>query len=318
MRESLTDMWRSVALFVPKALAFLAILLIGYLVARALRSVTDKVLERVHFDRAVERGGIRTALARSRYDASDLVARLVYYAVLLFTLQLAFGIWGPNAVSDLIGAVVAWLPRAFVAIIIVVVAAAIAAAVRDVIANALSGLSYGRLLARVASVFIIGLGVIAALNQIGVATTVTTPVLIAVLATVAGILIVGVGGGLVRPMQSRWEGWLERAAQESRTIAERAAAYEAGRRDADEAIAATPVTASASGPTPAEAATGTATGTAAEAEATQAVRYPQPDDPTLADPRTGELPAYASGAAPVYDGAEPTQVLPRPTNQSER
>ena len=46
---------------------------------------------------------------------------------------------------------------------------------------------------------------IAALNQVGIATTVTQPVLIAVLATVAGILIVGVGGGLVRPMQQRWD-----------------------------------------------------------------------------------------------------------------
>ena len=42
---------------------------------------------------------------------------------------------------------------------------------------------------------IVGLGVIAALNQIGVATTVTTPVLIAVLATGGGVIVVGVGGG---------------------------------------------------------------------------------------------------------------------------
>src|SRR4029453_6502640 len=159
-------------------------------------------------------------LARSRYDASDLVAKLVYYAVLLFALQLAFGVWGPNPVSDLISGVVAWLPRAFVAIVIVVVAAAIANAVRDVVSNSLSGLSYGRLLANVAAWFIIGIGVIAALNQIGVATTVTTPVLIAVLATVAGVLIVGVGGGLGRPMQGRWESWLQRAADESQAIAE--------------------------------------------------------------------------------------------------
>src|SRR5438034_771931 len=100
---------------------------------------------------------------------TDLVAKLVYYAVLLFTLQLAFGIWGPNPVSDLIKGVVAWLPKAFVAILIVVIAAAVASAVRDIVGNALGGLSYGRLLANVAAWFIIGLGVIAALNQVGVA-----------------------------------------------------------------------------------------------------------------------------------------------------
>jgi hypothetical protein len=33
----------------------------------------------------------------------------------------------------------------------------------------------------------------------------------AVLATRAGILVVGVGGGLIKPMQSRWEQYLTRA-----------------------------------------------------------------------------------------------------------
>ncbi|MGW5672313.1 mechanosensitive ion channel family protein [Micromonospora sp. NPDC003776] len=227
------DAFRSVMLFLPKAVAFIAILVVGWLIAKAVLKIVDKVLERVHFDKAVERGGIKTALARSRYDASDIVAKLAYYAVLLVTLQLAFGIWGPNPISDLIAGVIAWLPRAFVAIVIVVVAAAIAKAVKDIISSALGGLSYGRILANIASVFILGLGVIAALNQIGVATAVTTPVLIAVLATVGGILVVGVGGGLVRPMQSRWENWLARAEEESRTIATHARAYQAGRRDVE-------------------------------------------------------------------------------------
>ena len=234
------DALRSVMLFLPKAVAFIAILVVGWLIAKAVFKIVDKILERVHFDRAVERGGIKTALSRSKYDASDIVAKLVYYAVLLVTLQLAFGIWGPNPISDLIHGVVAWLPKAFVAIVIVVVAAAIANAVKDIISSALGGLSYGRVLATIASVFILGLGIIAALNQIGVATTVTTPVLIAVLATIAGILIVGVGGGLVRPMQSRWENWLSRADQESQMIATHARAYQAGRSDADAELATMP------------------------------------------------------------------------------
>ncbi|WP_233513372.1 mechanosensitive ion channel family protein [Micromonospora craterilacus] len=229
--DAVGDTLRSILLFLPKAVAFVAILVAGWLIAKAVLKLADRLLERVGFDRAVERGGIRRALARSRYDASGIVARLAYYGILLLTLYLAFGVWGPNPISDLIAGVIAWLPRAFVAIVIVVVAAAIASAVKDIISGALGGLSYGRLLATIASVFIIGLGVIAALNQIGVATAVTTPVLIAVLATIGGILVVGVGGGLVRPMQSRWDSWLSRAEEESRTIAAHARAYSAGRRD---------------------------------------------------------------------------------------
>lgn len=235
--DAVTDMWRSVLLFIPRAIAFIAILVIGWIVARSVIKIVDKVLERVGFDRLIERGGIGRALERTRYDASDILARLAYYSVLLFTLQLAFGVWGPNAISDLINAVVAWLPRAFVAIVIVVVAAAIANALRDLITGALGGLSYGRLVANVTAIFVLALGVIAALNQVGIATTVTTPVLVAFLATAAGILIVGVGGGLVRPMQQRWEGWLQRATAESQAIREQAQARSAGRSDVERQMA---------------------------------------------------------------------------------
>jgi hypothetical protein len=231
LRDALREMWHSVVLFVPKAVAFIAILMVGWIVARVLRGLVNRVLERVGFDRAVERGGVRHALAGGRYDASDLVAALAYYAVLLFTLQLAFGLWGPNPVSDLIRAIVAWLPRAAVAIIILVVAMAIAAAVRDLLGSTLSGLSYGRLMANLANAFIVGIGVVAALNQVGVATTVTTPILITVLATIGGILVVGVGGGLVRPMQQRWERWLSRAEQESPTLREHLRAEATRRRE---------------------------------------------------------------------------------------
>ncbi|RLP91210.1 hypothetical protein EAD89_12170 [Micromonospora sp. BL4] len=277
--DAVGDALRSVMLFLPKAVAFLAILVAGWLIAKAVLKIVEKVLERVGFDRAVERGGVRRALSRSRYDASDIVAKLVYYAVLLFTLQLAFGIWGPNPISDLLGAVISWLPRAFVAIVIVVVAAAIANAVKDIIGGALGGLSYGRVLANIASVFILGLGVIAALNQIGVATAVTTPVLIAVLATIGGILVVGVGGGLIRPMQSRWESWLTRAEQESQLIASHARAYQAGRREA-EAKLARPSTGT---PDPeAEPARPSFAGT--DPEATQVVTRPVDPDTTQVGP----------------------------------
>lgn len=236
MRDALDDALRMVVTFVPRALAFIAILVIGWLVAKFVAKAVDKVLERVGFDRAVERGGVGRALARSRFDASDILAKLVYYAILLFALQLAFGVWGPNPVSDLIAGVVRWLPKAAVAIIIVVVAAAIASAVKDLISAALGGLSYGRLLANLASWFIVGLGVIAALNQIGVATAVTMPVLITVLATIGGILVVGVGGGMVRPMQQRWERWLVKAEEESQVIAEHARAHAAGQSPAGPAL----------------------------------------------------------------------------------
>ena len=208
--------------FVPQLLLFLVILLVGLIIAKLLAKGIEKVLEKVGFDRAVERGGIKKALAKSKYDASDIVAKLVYYFLFLFVLQLAFGVFGPNPISDLLTGIIAFLPLIFVALIIVVITFAIAAAVRELILNTLGGLSYGKILANLASGFIILIGVIAALNQVNIAVTVTTPILIAILASIAGILVVGVGGGLIKPMQTRWESYLNKAEEEAPKIAEHA------------------------------------------------------------------------------------------------
>jgi len=138
------------------------------------------------------------------------VAKLVYYTLVLFVLQFAFGVFGPNPISDLISSVLAFLPGLTIVIVIVVVAAAIAAAVKSLIEGTLGGLSYGKVLANIAAVFILGLGIITALEQVGVATAITTPVLVAVLATI--------GGGLIKPMQHRWEGYLVKAEEEAPKI----------------------------------------------------------------------------------------------------
>ncbi len=223
LENGLKDGISTIAQFLPKLVLFLVILIVGLLIAKAIGKALSALLERVGFDRAVERGGVKKAMASSTMDASDVVAKLIYYTLVLFVLQLAFGVFGPNPISDLIERVITFLPSLIVAIIIVVVASAIAAAVKTLIEGTLGGLSYGRTIANIASVFILFLGVVAALNQVGVATTVTLPVLVAILATVAGVIIVGVGGGLIRPMQQRWEGYLTKAEQEAPRMKQEAA-----------------------------------------------------------------------------------------------
>ena len=206
------------ATFVPKLLGFLVILLVGYFVAKIVSKLVDKALERTGFDRAVERGGIKKALAKSQYDASDVVAKLVFFAIFIPVLSMAIGTLGIEALQQPLSAFIALIPRIIVAIVLVVIGAVIAGAVKSLIQNTLGGLSYGKVLANVAAAFILGLGIIAALNQVGIATTVTMPVLITVLATIGGILVVGVGGGLIKPMQARWEGYLHTMSRETEAI----------------------------------------------------------------------------------------------------
>lgn len=206
----------TVATFIPKLVLFVVVMIVGWIIARLLRTLVTKLLTKVGFDRVAERGELNRFLGNN--TASSIMGRVVYYAVLLFTLQLALGAFGPNPVSNMINGIVNFLPKAFVAIILVVVAFAIGKIVHDVIAGALGGLPYGNILGRIAQVFIIGMGVIAALNQIQIASSVIEPLWIAALAIIVGVAIVGVGGGLIGPMRERWERMLTRAEGEAGSV----------------------------------------------------------------------------------------------------
>ncbi|HEY1180503.1 MAG TPA: hypothetical protein VGF17_30470 [Phytomonospora sp.] len=214
--QSFQNALDAVVAFIPRALAFLAILVIGYIVARILRTVAVKLLSKVGFDRVAERGGLRKYTGR--YTASGLVGMIVFYAIMLFTLQLAFGAFGNNPVSDLLNAIVAWLPQLFIALVIMVVAMAVANVVYDLISNMLASVSYGRTVAAIARIAIVVIAAIAALNQIGIGNAVTMPLFITALAIIAGVAIVGLGGGLITPMRERWERVLGRVEEESANL----------------------------------------------------------------------------------------------------
>jgi hypothetical protein len=69
----------------------------------------DRLLERVGFDGWVT-GRAEERARRIPFDASDILAVIAFWAIFLIALQLAFGVFGPNPVSDLIQGIIAYLP----------------------------------------------------------------------------------------------------------------------------------------------------------------------------------------------------------------
>ncbi len=220
--QGIEDAWSDIASFIPKFVGFLIIVIIGYFVAKLIAKAVGAILERVGFDKAVERGGIKKALDKSKFDASDIVGKIVFYALFLIVLQMAFGVFGDNPISDLIEGVIAYLPKVIAAILIIVVASAIAAAAREMIDASLGELSYGKALANGVGVAIVVVGVFAALNQLQIAPAIVTGLFYAVLAIIVGSTVIAVGGGGITPMRTRWENALARYDEEKPKLQEAA------------------------------------------------------------------------------------------------
>lgn len=212
----------------PKIGAFLLILVVGLLLAKAVQKILTKVLQRVGFDRLVERGGVQKALATSRYDASTILARLVYYFVFLLVLSAAFGVFGAdNPVSAFLREILAFLPRIFVAVVIVVIAAAVAAAVRELVASTLGGLSYGPALAHAVGLLVVAVGVFAALDQLEIAPTIVTGIFYALVALIVLPLVIAFGVGGIDPAREAIRSAQAKAAQKAQEArAERGVAEE--------------------------------------------------------------------------------------------
>ncbi len=200
VQSGLNSAVSNVLTFVPKLLLFIVILVVGIFVAAFVEKGLAKVLQRVGFDDVVERGGVKQALSKSKYDAAGILAKIVYYFIFLLVLSAAFGVFGPNnPVSQFLREIIAFLPKLFVAILALVIAAAIAAAVKDLLSNMLGGLSYGNALANAASAAIIVLGVFFALGQLGIAPLIVGGVFYALLALIVIPPIISFGVGGIQP-----------------------------------------------------------------------------------------------------------------------
>lgn len=212
--QGIEDAWSDVATFVPKFIGFLAVLLIGYIVVKIIARVVRKVLHRVGFDNMVARGGLSDMLARSNSDASTIVSKLVYYVLLLLVLQMSFTVFGENPVSEMIDSIIAFVPTAVVALVIMGVAFVIAGAARDIVTASLGRLSYGQAAGTAVYAAIMVIGGFAALSHLRIAPDIVNAVFYAMLAVIAGSAIVAIGGGGIQPMRMRWERTLARYDEE--------------------------------------------------------------------------------------------------------
>ena len=211
--------WEEFAQFLPKLGYFLLILIVGIILAKIIEKIITKVLQKVGFDRLVERGGVKKAMAKSKYDAAALLAKIVYYFILLGVLSLAFSVFGPdNPITRFIDRIVEFLPHLFVAILALVIAAAIAAAVKDLISNMLGGLSYGNLLANVASFFILAIGVFFALGELGIAPLIVGGVFYALLALIFIPPIIAFGVGGIEPARDAIRSMQDKGKEKTREI----------------------------------------------------------------------------------------------------
>ena len=170
--DSFTQAWSQVILLAPKMVAMVAVLVVGYVLARWVGGLVAMVSEKIGLQTAAEKSG----LAKSMHDVGirravpAIVGGIVFWLLMCVFVMAAFNILGLQSVSDAMGEVVNYIPRLLVATVVVVVGLLAATFIRGVVATSADrvGLTYAEYLAGGCYWVLSLLTFIAAFNQLGI------------------------------------------------------------------------------------------------------------------------------------------------------
>lgn len=160
---------------VPRIIGFLIIILVGWIIAGILAKLVATILRTIKFNEMTQRAHLASMVQSMglKTDPSTLLAEIVKWFVRLIALVAAFDALGLPAVSSIVQQFLLFIPNLIVALIILVIAGLLANFVGDLVHNSAgrSGLGNPNMLATIARAAIWGFAIIAAVNQIGVASS---------------------------------------------------------------------------------------------------------------------------------------------------
>src|SRR5438067_128978 len=131
--------------FIPKLIGFLVILLVGWLVAKALGKAVTFLLRKIGFDNFSNRIGLSRFEQRMgiHLDPADFLGRIVFWFIILVFLVPAFDTLGLTSITLILNELISYIPNVFVAILILFLGTLLATVVADIVRGAVATTNIG-------------------------------------------------------------------------------------------------------------------------------------------------------------------------------
>ena len=214
------------ATWVPRFVAFLAILIVGYFVAKIVAGLVRRLLERVGFDRTLHSGTAGAWIAKVTSRPSDLLGAIAFWVLFVGAISIALDALGIEAVDSFVAAVWGYVPNVIAALLIFLAAGAIAAGVAALLARTMGDTTTGRLVGTAAPILIMAIAGFMILDQLMIAEEIVTITYAALVGAIAlGMaLAFGLGGREVAAemLRGAYEGRREEVKRDLQVGKERA------------------------------------------------------------------------------------------------
>lgn len=197
--QPMIGLWSKVAEFLPNIFGALLLLIVGYLVAKAIGVVVSKLLAKVGLDKLTERSGIATAVQSTgiQTSASQIFGKVIYWLIFLTFMISAADTLGLPRVSSTIDDFVLYLPKLIGAMLVVIIGLFAAHMVRTAVETAAQGmqLDYGKPLASLIYALMVIVIVSLAIGQLEIETDLLNQVVSIILFAIGAAVALSLGMG---------------------------------------------------------------------------------------------------------------------------
>jgi mechanosensitive ion channel-like protein len=120
--ETTREFLHRIAAFLPLLAFGIVVILVGWLLAKAIRFAVEKALRAVNFNVLTERAGTDHFLRQGglQGDTTTLFGLFTFWVVIIASLIIAFNVMGLTYITDLLQRVELFMPKVLVAMLVVV------------------------------------------------------------------------------------------------------------------------------------------------------------------------------------------------------
>src|SRR3954452_11870064 len=133
--------------WVPALLGAIAVLLIGYFIAKLVGKLVYRVTHRAGLDRTLRNGPGGHVVSNITSSPSRLLGTVAFWAIFLSAISLAASVLHIKALTAFVGAVWAFLPNVIAALAIFVIAGLVAGAVSALASRVMGDTGIGKVIA---------------------------------------------------------------------------------------------------------------------------------------------------------------------------
>jgi putative Mn2+ efflux pump MntP len=158
--------------FVIKVLLVVLILLIGWIIARIVKTLVvrllrairvDEFADRLELDNLLEKGGLK-------YSLTELIGVIFYWIVILVTFVVAMNAMQLTVAADLLNRIVLYIPNIIAAIFVLLLGLFVASFLKNVVqtASTNAGVAQANLVSKLVETVVVVFAVAIALEQLGI------------------------------------------------------------------------------------------------------------------------------------------------------